>query len=344
VNRPAGKTRLQDDAAGAARQEVVLQVQGIAKSFGEAIAVHDLSFEARAGEIMGLLGPNGAGKTTALRVLSTILQPTSGGFTLAGIPHTNPAAVRQRIGVLPESAGYPPQWSGAEFLSYYARLFGHPARRAGEITASLLAEVGLAERGSSKIAAYSRGMKQRLGVARALVNDPQILFLDEPTLGLDPAGQRQMLQLISNMAKQRGATVILSTHFLDEVEEVCSRVIILNRGEVIAEGSIAEIKRRAAPSTARVRVPPEMQDEALRALERAEGVTGVRAANEEGGWLNATFDGALLNNDRMAGNSAIRALADAEVLILSFELEGGRLSDAFLSLTAEESDDNPGAS
>jgi ABC-2 type transport system ATP-binding protein len=314
----------------------VFVVDGISKSFGPITAVRDLSFEALPGEIIGLLGPNGAGKTTAIRMLSTILPPTRGSFTLGGIPHTKPGAIRQQVGVLPESAGYPLHQTGAEFLQYHARLFGHPARTAREIAASLLAEVGLAERGSSPIATYSRGMRQRLGVARALVNAPSVIFLDEPTLGLDPAGQRQMLALIRDVAEQRGATVILSTHFLDEVDEVCSRVIILNRGEVIAEGSVADIKRRAAPRTARVHIPPEMHDQALSALKRAEGVANVGSIDAERGWLTATFDSDWLDgHGGMHTNSAIRALTDADVLVLSFELEGGRLSDAFLFLTGE---------
>ena len=321
---------------GMATAEAVLSVDHITKSFGPLVAVSELSFEARPGEVIGLLGPNGAGKTTAIRVLSTILPPTRGSFTLGGFPHTKPAAVRQRIGVLPESAGYPLHLTGEEFLRYHARLFGHPARGAREVAASLLSEVGLAERASSTISTYSRGMRQRLGVARALVNAPRVIFLDEPTLGLDPAGQRQMLALVREIAGERGATVILSTHFLDEVEEVCSRVIILNRGEVIAEGSVAEIKRRAAPRTARVSVPPEMHDQALSALGRAGGVASVGSVDAERGWLTATFDGAWLDDHREAGmNSAIGALVEAEVLILSFELEGGRLSDAFLFLTEE---------
>jgi ABC-2 type transport system ATP-binding protein len=336
MNPVKGQTPATVGAAVSGLGDALLVVDGISKSFGPVQAVRDLSFQARPGEIIGLLGPNGAGKTTAIRVLSTILPPTRGRFTLGGIPHTNPGAIRQQVGVLPESAGYPLHHTSAEFLRYHARLFGHPARAAREIAASLLAEVGLADRGSSPIATYSRGMRQRLGVARALVNAPSVIFLDEPTLGLDPAGQRQMLALIRDVAGQRGATVILSTHFLDEVEEVCSRVIILNRGEVIAEGSVADIKRRAAPRTVRVHVPPEMHDEALSALRQAKGIAHVDSIDGEQGWLNATLDSAWLEeHGGVQINSAIRALTDADVLVLSFELEGGRLSDAFLSLTEE---------
>ena len=313
-----------------------LTVEGISKAFGSTIAVRELSFEANSGEVIGLLGPNGAGKTTAIRVLSTIYPPTSGRFAVGGIPHTKPSAIRPLIGVLPESAGYPLHQSGEEFLRYYARLFGHAAGRPREIAEVLLMEVGLAERAASSIATYSRGMRQRLGVARALVNGPSVIFLDEPTLGLDPAGQRQILALIRNVARERGATVILSTHFLDEVEEVCSRVIIMNRGDVIAEGTVADIKRKAAPRTARLRVPEEMLDRALSAMRQAHGVTSVDPVEGERSWLAVAFERGGAEGEQGVANSAIRSLLDAGVPILSFELEGGRLSDAFLYLTAKE--------
>jgi ABC-2 type transport system ATP-binding protein len=179
-------------------------------------------------------------------------------------------------------------------------------------------------------------MRQRLGVARALVNAPSVIFLDEPTLGLDPAGQRQILALIRDVAKERGATVILSTHFLDEVEEVCSRVIIMNRGDAIAEGTVADIKRKAAPSTARVRVSEDKHERALAALKSSSGVAGVDPAEAGGGWLKLTFNRRAAEDEYAGANSAIRALLDAGIPVLSFELEGGRLSDAFLYLTGEE--------
>jgi ABC-2 type transport system ATP-binding protein len=312
-----------------------LIVEGISKAFGSVVAVGDLSFEAKPGEVIGLLGPNGAGKTTAIRVLSTIYSPTSGRFTVGGVPHTKPGEIRPQIGVLPESAGFPLHQSGMEFLQYFARLFGYRGSQAREIAADLLNDVGLAERARSPISTYSRGMRQRLGVARALLNAPRVVFLDEPTLGLDPAGQRQILSLIRGVAEERGATVILSTHFLDEVEETCSRVIILNKGEVIAEGTVAEIKRKAAPQTARVRLPGEMQERAVLVLKQAPGVAAVDASDGDGGWLNMTFGRASLESEQALANGVLRALLDAGVPVLSFELEGGRLSDAFLYLTGE---------
>src|SRR5438093_4704268 len=259
--------------------EASLRVDGIVKASGATRAVRELSLEAAPGEVIGLLGPNGAGKTTAIRVLTTIYAPDSGRFAVDGIPDTRPIAIRQRIGVLPENAGYPLNQSGEEFVQYFARLAGQSRKSARETARTLLTEVGLAERAASPIATYSRGMRQRLGVARALVNAPRVLFLDEPTLGLDPAGQRQILALIRKVARERGVTVILSTHFLDEVEEVSSRVIILNRGEVIAEGPVADIKQRAAPRRARLRVPESMHESAVSTLKRAPGVADAQAIN-----------------------------------------------------------------
>jgi ABC-2 type transport system ATP-binding protein len=261
---------------------------GVAKRYGSLTAVEDLTFAAEPGEILGVLGPNGAGKTTAIRILTTILEPTRGTFTVAGIPHSRPAEIRRRVGVLPESAGYPERQTGEEFLRYHARLFGHSRPSAAAVAGSLLDEVGLAPRARSLIGSYSRGMRQRLGIARALVNTPQVVVLDEPTLGLDPAGQRQVLALVDRIARERGATVLLSTHLLAEVEQVCSRVLILNRGRVVAQGTVAEVTRAAAaPRVAMLDVAAEDAETARRTLEEA-GVA-VLGAELEAATLSDAF-------------------------------------------------------
>ncbi|HEU4946892.1 MAG TPA: ABC transporter ATP-binding protein [Kribbella sp.] len=220
-----------------------LQADGLTKRYGARLAVDNLSFTAEQGEIVGLLGRNGAGKTTTIRLLTTILEPTAGTFTVAGVPGNRPAQLRQLIGGLPESAGYPSRQTGAEYLRYYARLFGSSRADAAAIADRLLAEVGLLDRASSRISTYSRGMRQRLGVARALVNDPQVVFLDEPTLGLDPGGQREVLGIVRRITLQRGATVMLSTHILPEAEEVCTTLLILDRGVLLASGTVDEVVR-----------------------------------------------------------------------------------------------------
>jgi ABC-2 type transport system ATP-binding protein len=308
-----------------------VEVNGLAKRYGPVVAVEDLNFAVEAGEILGVLGPNGAGKTTAIRVLTTILTPTRGTFTVAGIPSSRPAEIRRRIGVLPESAGYPERQTGEEFVRYHARLFGHGRASARAVADTLLAEVGLWERRRSLIAAYSRGMRQRLGIARALVNEPEVVFLDEPTLGLDPAGQRQILRTVRRIAHERGATVLLSTHLLAEVEETCSRVLILNRGRVAAEGTVSEIARRAAaPRSARLRIAVEHVELAAGVLRSISGVQHVGVADEQPGVLTVVLDGGASDTPM---NDGLRALTEAGVPLLSFELEGTRLNDAFLAMT-----------
>ena len=311
-----------------------LEASGVRKEYGGLVAVEDLGFAVDAGEILGVLGPNGAGKTSAIRILTTILAPTRGAFSIAGVPHTRPAEIRRRIGALPESAGYPERQTGEEYVRYYARLYGRSTADARETAGALLEEVGLADRSRSLIASYSRGMRQRLGIARALVNEPRVLFLDEPTLGLDPAGQRQVLALVRRLARERGVTVLLCTHLLAEVEELCTQVLILNRGRVVAQGTVADVSRRAAaPRSARLRVAPDRVDDAVRVIAGTGVVHHVARGDGQPGSVAVT----LAPSDGRSGDEAIReglrALLGAEIPLLSFELEGARLSDAFLAMT-----------
>ncbi len=318
---------------GGSSLSAAVQANGISRRYGSVLAVDRVSFSVEEGEILGVLGPNGAGKTSAIRVLTTVLPASGGSFEVAGFPHTRPGEIRRVVGVLPESAGYPEHQTGEEYLRYHARLYGQSRESARACAASLLERVGLAERRHSLISGYSRGMRQRLGIARGLVNDPRVVFLDEPTLGLDPSGQRQVLSLVRDLARERGTTVLLSTHLLTEVEEVCTRVLILNRGRVAAEGTVAEVIRQAAaPRSARVRVDAQFVDRARTVLSSAPGVQGVAVLDGPPGSLAAALNGAA--NDR-AMNDGLLALAEAGVPVLSFELEGARLSDAFLAMTEE---------
>jgi ABC-2 type transport system ATP-binding protein len=309
--------------------KLAVEAHGLSKSYGDLKAVDGLELLVPTGIVLGFLGPNGAGKTTAIRMLTTILAPNAGTYAVAGVPHTRPIEIRSRIGVLPESAGYPERQTGLEFLRYHARLFGHSRASAQERATTLLDEVGLGERGGTLIGGYSRGMRQRLGIARALVNDPEVVFLDEPTLGLDPAGQRQMLELVRSISSERGATVLLSTHLLAEVEEVCSSVVILNHGRVVAEGTVAEVARKAAaPRRARILVPAELTPAALASLSNG---GGFDAAELRPGELEVTWPGE--SDPESMSTEALRRLVEAHVPVVGYELEGGRLSDAFLSMT-----------
>ena len=310
--------------------DAAIEARGVRVSYGDRVAVEDLTLSVPRGEVLGMLGPNGAGKTTAIRVLTTMLKASRGTFAVAGVPHDHPRGIRRRIGVLPESAGYPEHQTGAEFLRYHARLHGLDRTAAVAVAERLLAEFGLGDRGGSLIAGYSRGMRQRLGIARALVNDPEVVFLDEPTLGLDPAGQLQVLGYIRAIARERGATVLLSTHLLAEVEEVCTRVLILNRGRVTAEGTVAEVTDlAAAPRSVRLRVPSDMHAAAVATLRRVAEVERVVEDDGRPGSLMVTLRGP----PELGGSAVLGALGAAGLPVRSYELEGARLSDAFFAVT-----------
>jgi len=310
-----------------------VEAVGLTRTYGAVTAVDGLTFALEEGRVLGVLGPNGAGKTTAIRMLTTILPPSSGRFAVAGIPDGSEREIRRRIGVLPESAGYPARESGEEYLAYHARLHGRPAAEAVAAARRLLAEVGLADRESALIHTYSRGMRQRLGIARALVNDPAVVFLDEPTLGLDPQGQRDVLQMVRRLAGERGVTVLLSTHLLDEVEQVCTDVLILNHGKVAALGPVAAVvSRAAAPRSARLRTGPDRVEEAVTRLAAVHAVSAARAADGRPGEVTIELSAELAAP--AAAAAVLATLVEAGVPVAEFTLEGGRLSDAFLEVVS----------
>jgi len=320
----------------------ILLAEGLRKSYGAWPALKNLSFSLKAGRVVGFLGPNGAGKTTSIRILTTVLQPSSGRFVVDGIASDHPELIRRRIGVLPEGLGFPRQLTGAGYLTYFGQLFGRPADDARAVADQLLEEVGLQNRGSSAIGSYSHGMRQRLGIARALVNDPSVLFFDEPTLGLDPRGQRELLTLIQAIARQRHKGVVLSSHLLSEIEGVCDDVVIMNAGEVVAKGSVAEVIGQASHDNRiafRVRVP---LGEVTRARELIEALPTVHSAtptDEATGWIGVQLTPGNGNGNAAPEprtvNGVLEALIRAEVPITGLDSGGGRLEDVFLRLTAE---------
>ncbi len=334
IEGPAGLA----DSSTQTAPSPAIETQDLRKTYRDRVAVSSVNLAVAPGTVLGLLGPNGAGKTTLIRMLSTVLTPDSGSFTVAGIPHTEAGLIRQRVGVLPESAGYPRGQTSAEWLTYHARLYGASRSQARATAERLLGEVGLSERAGSLIASLSRGMRQRLGIARSMVNSPAVVFLDEPTLGLDPLGQRQILDLVTRIARERGVTVVLSTHVLAEVEQICNHVVILNRGRVVADGTVADVVRQAAaPRKGVVQVPPHLRTEAVDLLAARRLVSEDAARNGHRGEVQLE-----LPTDQPAEQSsaaALRCLLDAGIPVLGLSLEGGRLSDAFLAVTQGGGDD-----
>jgi ABC-2 type transport system ATP-binding protein len=215
-------------------------VRNFSKRYGDVAAVRSLSLEVPPGEILGLVGPNGAGKTTTLRALAGILRPTEGSLSIAGHDlATDPVAAKQQLAFIPDEPHLFDYLTVEEHLRFTARLYG--VRGADARIPELLAEMELTEKRDVLPGALSRGMKQKLSVAAALLHDPAVLILDEPLTGLDPAGIRRMKDTIRRRA-ERGTAVILSSHLLNLVEELCTRVLLLRRGDVVALGTIAELR------------------------------------------------------------------------------------------------------
>jgi len=324
-------------------QPEILMAKDLRKSYGQRQALQGLSFSLKAGHVLGFLGPNGAGKTTSIRILTTMMEPESGHFVVDGISSEYPEQIRRKIGVLPENLGFPRQMTGIEYLTYYGQLYGRTAAEAREYGWKLMEDVGLKQRAKSLIGSYSHGMRQRVGIARALVNDPVVVFLDEPTLGLDPRGQQELLSLIRRIARERNAGVVLCSHALSEIEGVCDDVVILNRGLVVAQGSVAEVIGRVQQSillgsALRVQVPAISVAEAQKILKAMPNITKVSPIGEMEGWLRMQPVESVNGNGSKAyqiNNHILSALIRAEIPILSFEVEGGRLHDVFLHLTEE---------
>ncbi len=226
-------------------------------------AVDDLSLTVPTGTVYGLLGPNGSGKSTTLKALLGLLRPTRGECLIAGVPGADPASHRS-IGYLPEAPYFPKHLSGRELVRYHARLCDLPRAGREERIAALLERVGLTRAADRRIGGYSKGMLQRIGLAQALVSDPPILILDEPTAGVDPVGAAEIAELILEQ-KRRGCTVLLCSHFLTQIEEICDRVAILHRGRMLAEGSLEELLGRGERQALVVDSLPECEVAAFRA-------------------------------------------------------------------------------
>ena len=324
-------------------QPEILVAEGLRKSYGPRKALKELTFSLKAGRILGFLGPNGAGKTTSIRILTTMMEPEAGHFVIDGISSEYPEQIRHRIGVLPESLGFPKQMTGLEYLIYYGQLYGRTATEATNKAHTLLEGVGLQQRAKSLIGSYSRGMKQRLGIARALVNDPVVVFLDEPTLGLDPRGQQELLELVQRIARERNAAVVLSTHLLSEIENICDDVLILDLGQIVARGSVAQVigrvqKNIILKSVLRIHVPPLSVTKAREVLETMPNILKISQIGELEGSLRLELMAADDGDMAVAyeiNNKILSALLRAKVPILRFEVEGGRLQDIFLHLTED---------
>ena len=223
----------------------IISTTDLTRRFGDTTAVDRLNLTVEAGEIFGFLGHNGAGKTTTVRLFNGILTPSEGNVRVLGMdPVTQGAELRRHTGVLTETPSLDERLSGRESLTIYADLYGVPMGQVKNRVEALLGVFELADRGEEKVGGYSKGMKQRLALARALIHAPELLFLDEPSAGLDPAATRRLHDLILRLTRSEGRTVFLCTHNLDEAQRLCHRVAVLEKGRMIALGTPAELARQ----------------------------------------------------------------------------------------------------
>jgi ABC-2 type transport system ATP-binding protein len=223
----------------------MIRVQNLAKTFGEVKAVDGVTFEVRAGEIFAFLGPNGAGKTTTIQMLTTLLRPTGGTIAIDGLdPVTNPLDVRRRFGIVFQDPSLDGELTAAENMELHGVLYHVPRRARLERTEALLKLFELWDRRRDRVKTFSGGMKRRLEVARGLLHTPKILFLDEPTLGLDPQSRNQLWSHVRHLNETDGVTVFLTTHYMDEAERVAHRLAVIDHGRIVAQGSPQELKQQ----------------------------------------------------------------------------------------------------
>jgi len=295
-------------------EDLVISTRALTKRYGDAIlAVDELALRVRRGEVYGFLGPNGAGKTTTLRMLVGLVRATAGSATVLGAPPGARAGL-SRIGAMIEQPAFYPYLSARDNLRVLAR---HAAVDEARLP-SVLGQVGLSSRATDRTATYSMGMKQRLGVAAALLKDPELLILDEPTNGLDPAGMAEMREFIRSLA-DGGRTVLLSSHLMGEIEQVSDRVGVIRDGALVAEGTVGELRGRAG-----LRVRAEPQAEAARLIGE---LPGVETVSSHDGLLEVVVD--------TAQAAAInRMLVQAGIAVSAIYAQTASLEDVFLKLTS----------
>ena len=311
------------------KSDPVIAVDGLTRRFGDVVAVDGLTLEIRPGEVFGFLGHNGAGKTTTVRLLNGLLSPDGGAVNVLGLePVKDGPELRRRTGVLTETPSLDERLTGRENLEIYAELYGVPRAEVPGRIESLLAGFELAHRAEEKAGAYSKGMKQRLALARALLHEPELLFLDEPTSGLDPVGARRVHDLITRLSQEQHRTVLLCTHNLAEAQKLCGRVAVLEHGRQVALGTPAELARRLGRSQRlEIDVGPDSVPAALEVIEETLDITEPAVEN---GRIT------VLGTDREAVPGLVSALVGAGVRIYGIIPQEPSLEDIYFALHGEE--------
>jgi ABC-2 type transport system ATP-binding protein len=316
-------------------QSAAIQARELTKRFGSFAAVDHVSFEVRRGELFGLLGPNGAGKTTLTRMLTTLIVPTSGQGFVAGFDvERDPVRVREAIGVIPQALTSDLDLTGWENVDIYGGFYNLGRRERRERARQLIHLVGLTERANDLVHTYSGGMRRRLEIARGLIHSPEVLFLDEPTIGLDPQSRRAVWDLLEHLRSETGLTISLTTHYMDEAETLCDRVAIVDGGKIIAIGTPAELKAMVKGSD---RIELEIAGDGEKIVALLRGQPGVYEVTRDP-------DGAIviLADDGAHAMPRIVSLIEAAgAKASSIKLERMTLEDVFIRFTGRRLRDEP---
>jgi ABC-2 type transport system ATP-binding protein len=307
---------------------MIIELEGVTKRYGTVTALNEASLGITEGSITGLIGPNGAGKTTSMEIISTLLARNGGKVTVAGHdPEQDPRAVRKVLGYMPDFFGVYDGLIVREYLDFFATAHGLRTEARSAVVTDLLALVDLDDKADVDVNSLSRGMKQRLSLARSLVHDPQVLVLDEPASGLDPRARVQLRELIGELGRM-GKTVLISSHILTELEGICSHMAIVDRGSVKAQGTMQEI-RAALVGNRRVtvRTPPDQLLAAEDILRETEAGDELHVEHDHL-WFTAAADDAVLAD-------LLKALINRDVSVWDWRVDSAGLEELFLRLTEE---------
>jgi ABC-2 type transport system ATP-binding protein len=306
----------------------LITVENLTKVYGKRTALDHVSFEVPEGEIFGFVGPNGAGKTTTLRILAALLEPSGGHASIGGVDVAKqPDLVHSRLGYMPDFFGVYDQLTVSEYLDFYAACYRQPKQRRTKVVTELLELIGLTERRDQPVDTLSRGLKQRLCLARALVHDPVVLLLDEPASGLDPRARVDMREILKEL-RRMGKTIVISSHILPELTELCTMIGIIDHGRMRATGSVQEVVQQLSAGR-RVRIAVVGDKEAAVAVLKP--LAAIHEIEIVNGAIEAAYEG-----DESTAAEILQALTAGGIKVSGFSQVDGGLEEAFMRATSDE--------
>lgn len=312
----------------------MLRVEGLQKRYGSLFAVKEMSFALEPGSIFGFVGPNGAGKTTTMKMIATLLKPSNGKAWIGDVEVTsNPEGARRKLGYMPDFFGVYDDLKVTEYMHFYADCYQVPSAGRDRLIGDLLELVNLYHKRDAYVDTLSRGMKQRLCLARCLVHDPDLLLLDEPASGLDPRARVEMRELLQELQRM-GKTILISSHILAELSEMCTHIGIVSDGRLVAAGRVDEVLRQAGSRLLEIRLACGADDPRIEpALTAARNLSGVTTITRENGLIKAAVDG-----DEPAVAGLLAALVQSGCPVVHFAEATSRLEDVFMAITGESAD------